>query len=154
MIWIRLLEVTFSRKPKVSLLFNFIKQIFYQSNTFCSGEMIQGIWTFKKQWKEIKQEIATQGLLHVTEVYALQFMNMLNSVFGADQDTWNKTRAKTKGNKNFQFISYITLINQSEPRDNFDCSYCHPKGKRSQLFLYFVYSIQPLNYIAFCTIKL
>ena len=36
-------------------------------------------------------------LLYVTEMYALQFMNMLNSVFVADQDTSNKTREKTKG---------------------------------------------------------
>ena len=42
-------------------------------------------------------------LLYVTEVYALQFMNILNSVFGADQDTSNKTREKTKEDKNFQF---------------------------------------------------
>ena len=27
------------------------------------------------------------GLLYVTEVYALQFMNISNSVFSADQDT-------------------------------------------------------------------
>ena len=32
-------------------------------------------------------------------MYALQFMNMLNSVFVADQDTLNKTREKTKGGK-------------------------------------------------------
>ena len=42
-------------------------------------------------------------LLYVTEVYALQFMNILNSVSGADQDTSNKTRGKTKEDKNFQF---------------------------------------------------
>ena len=42
-------------------------------------------------------------LLYVTEVYALQFMNILSSVFGADQDTSNKTREKTKEDKNFQF---------------------------------------------------
>ena len=32
-------------------------------------------------------------------MYELQFMNMLNSVFVADQDTLNKTREKTKGDK-------------------------------------------------------
>ena len=32
-------------------------------------------------------------------MYELQFMNMLNSVFVADQDTLNKTREKTKGEK-------------------------------------------------------
>ena len=32
-------------------------------------------------------------------MYALQFMNMLNSVSVADQDTSNKTREKTKGDK-------------------------------------------------------
>ena len=42
-------------------------------------------------------------LLYVTEVYALQFMNILNSVFSADQETSNKTREKTKEDKNFQF---------------------------------------------------
>ena len=42
------------------------------------------------------------GLLYVTEVYALQFMNTLNSVFGADRATSNKTKEKTKGGKNFQ----------------------------------------------------
>ena len=104
--------------------------------------------------KRYEKRNSYAGLLYVTEVYALQFMSILSSVFGADQDTSNKTREKTKGDKNFQFISYIILINQSEPRDNFDCSYCHPKGKRSHLFLYFVYSLQPLNIIAFCTIKL
>ena len=39
----------------------------------------------------------------MTEVYALQFMNILNSVSGADQDASNKTREKTKEDKNFQF---------------------------------------------------
>ena len=52
------------------------------------------------------------------------------------------------------FISYIILINQSEPRGNFDCSYCHLISKKSQLFLYFVYSVWLLNFIAFCTMKL
>ena len=104
--------------------------------------------------KRYEKRNSYAGLLYVTEVYALQFMSILSSVFGADQDTSNKTREKTKGDKNFQFISYIILINQSEPRDNFDCSYCHRKGKRSHLFLYFVYSLQPLNIIALCTIKL
>ena len=32
-------------------------------------------------------------------MYALQFVNILNSVFDADQDTPNKTREKTKGGK-------------------------------------------------------
>ena len=39
------------------------------------------------------------GLLYVTVVYELQFMDILNSIFGADQDTSNKTRGKTKGDK-------------------------------------------------------
>ena len=53
--------------------------------------------------KRYEKRNSYAGLLYVTEVYALQFMSMLNSVFGADQDTTNKTRAKTKGGKNFQF---------------------------------------------------
>ena len=32
-------------------------------------------------------------------MYALQFVNILNSVFDADQDTSNKTREKIKGGK-------------------------------------------------------
>ena len=82
------------------------------------------------------------GLLYVTEVYALQFMNISNSVFSADQDTSKKMREKQREARILNFISYIILINQFEPRDNFDCSYCHPTGKRSQLFLYFVSSLQ------------
>ena len=76
-------------------------------------------------------------------------MNILNSVFGADQDTSNKTREKTKGAKKkvqaagmyinclfLNVISYTILNQQSELRNNFDCSYCgHPTGKKSQLFL-------------------
>ena len=42
-------------------------------------------------------------LLYVTEAYALQFMNILNSVFGVDQDTSNKPREKAKGGKNVKF---------------------------------------------------
>ena len=89
------------------------------------------------------------GLLYVTVVYELQFMNILNSVFGAEQDTSNKTREKTKGAKKkvqaagmyinclfLNVISYTILNQQSELRINFDCSYCsHPTGSISQLFL-------------------
>ena len=62
-------------------------------------------------------------LLYVTEVYALQFMNILNSVFGADQDTSNKTREKTKGDKkkvqaagmyiNYLFKSLLVIHNSN-----------------------------------------
>ena len=47
-------------------------------------------WGYKNGWG---------GLLNVTEVYELQFMNILNSVFSTDQDASNKTRKKTKGSK-------------------------------------------------------
>ena len=52
-----------------------------------------------KQWEEIKKKWLYTGLLYVAEVYALHFMNILNSVFDADQDTPNKTREKIKGGK-------------------------------------------------------
>ena len=52
-----------------------------------------------KQWEEIKKKWLYTGLLFVSEVYPLQFMNILSSVFDADQDTSNKTREKIKGGK-------------------------------------------------------
>ena len=58
---------------------------------------------FYKTMKRDETRNSYAGLLYVTEVYALQFMNILNSIFGADQNTSNKTREKAKGGKNFQF---------------------------------------------------
>ena len=102
----------------------------------------------------MKQEIATQGYYMLQRcmrcnlwIYLIQFLVQIRT-------PQIKQEKKQREARIFNFISYITLINQSEPRDNFDCSYYDPKGKRSQLFLYFVYSLQPLNYIAFGTIKL
>ena len=87
------------------------------------------------------------GLLYVTVVYELQFMNILNSVFGVDQDTSNKTREFTKGDKkkvraagmcNLNVISYTILNQQPEPRKNFDCSHCgHPPSKKVTFFFNF-----------------
>ena len=75
-------------------------------------------------------------LLYVTEVYALQFMNILSSVFGATKTPQIKQEKKQRKTRIFNFISYRTLINQSETRDNFDCSYCHPTGKSSFFFIF------------------
>ena len=47
-------KVTFPWKPKVSLFFNFIQQIFYQSNTFSCGEVIQGI--YKTMERDLKKK--------------------------------------------------------------------------------------------------
>ena len=72
---------------------------FLPIQNFCHSEKIQVILNLTKQWEEIKKKWLYTGLLYVAEVYALQFMNILNSVFDADQDTPNKTREKTKGGK-------------------------------------------------------
>lgn len=71
-------------------------------------------------------------------------MNILNSVFGADRDTSNKTKEKAKRGKkqvkaagkhsNCLYVSYIISINQSEPKaDNFDFPYSQVIGRKSQL---------------------
>ena len=56
-------------------------------------------WFNYKTIRKGLKKFSCAGLLYVTVVYELQFMNILNSVFGADQDTSNKTREKTKGDK-------------------------------------------------------
>ena len=72
---------------------------FLPIQNFCHSEKIQVILNLTKQWEEIKKKWLYTGLLYVAEVYALQFMNILNSVFDADQDAPNKTREKIKGGK-------------------------------------------------------
>ena len=49
----------------------------------------------KRDWKKI----GCVGLLLVTEVYEVQFMIILNSVFGANRDNSNKTKEKAKRGK-------------------------------------------------------
>ena len=56
-------------------------------------------WINYKTIRKDFKKYSCAGLWYVTVVYELQFMNILNSVFGADQDTSNKTREKTKGDK-------------------------------------------------------
>ena len=56
-------------------------------------------WINYKTIRKDFKKYSCAGLWYITVVYELQFMNILNSVFGADQDTSNKTREKTKGDK-------------------------------------------------------
>ena len=56
-------------------------------------------WINYKTIRKDFKKYSCAGLLYVTVVYELQFMDILNSIFGADQDTSNKTRGKTKGDK-------------------------------------------------------
>ena len=72
---------------------------FLPIQNFCRSEKIQVILNFTKQREEIKKKWLYTGLLYVSEVCALQFMNIFNSVFDADQDTSNKRREKIKGGK-------------------------------------------------------
>ena len=61
--------------------------------------MIQGIINFTKQWKQLKKKKnGCIGLLYYRGV-CVAIYDYLNSVFAADQDTSNKTREKTKGDK-------------------------------------------------------
>ena len=55
--------------------------------------MIQGIFR-----TVLEKKNGCTGLLFVIEVYVLQLMNMLNSIFGAYQDT-SKKGGKTKEDK-------------------------------------------------------
>ena len=62
--------------------------------------MIQGIINCTKQWKQFKKK---EKWLHRAIIYyrgvCVAIYDYLNSVFAADQDTSNKTREKTKGDK-------------------------------------------------------
>ena len=105
--------MTFSWKPNVNLLFNFIKLILYQSNAFSSSEMMQGMLTFTKLKTVKKKKNGCTGLLsvYVKKVYALQFMDILDSIFGADRGT-SEDEEKTKGDakKDEAAGMYITCL--------------------------------------------